>query len=233
MTSKIIFYEDFKDHSERINFCNQRDISYLPSKKNNNVFFSYKKEQDIFEKDLIKNTDKLEINDFPLEKSILNSFSLNKEIKFIFKNQILVGIVHFSDYNGENIYIHLYSELLYFERTLKDLLNSNYKQKEVENFLMTYVCEKRLTNYKKDTKGFFPFEKLSLSDLIKFYNKKREVKLSEKICKLRNKVMHFNQFSNHKGDPDVSPLIYDINSFKDFTFRVSELKKNISINKNE
>ena len=41
MTKNVQFFEDFDSNKERLDFCKDRDISFLPSNDNQNVYILY------------------------------------------------------------------------------------------------------------------------------------------------------------------------------------------------
>lgn len=236
MTKNICFFEDIKDVKEKIKFCQDRDISTLPSKDNIHL---YKLKNNIFLKTKIKQKDKLKITDFIFDNDVLSSFE-NGFIKYVYDNNDLVGILHFSDYNRKTVYIYLYGLINEFEENLRDvLIKNNYTEEDFLNYHKSKKTkedyDKLIERYEKDKIKLKDFQFANLFELIIFCNSKLKLKLNDKISQLRNDVAHIRRLIKTKDKFDKEES-FDYNSFKRFTHLLDELlnsNKLLDLSKNQ
>lgn len=147
-------------------------------------------------------------------------------VLFVFEKSELAGIVHFSDYNRNLVFIYIYSLLLTFERGLRELLIcSELDNEDMVEFFKKHqdgndyfkgqfeYYSKQKT--KKEMKELEPFQIFYLKDLIGLTNSNNLLKLPGSITDIRNIVMHARNPVRHK-DYEIAGLIYDIEYFKNF-----------------
>lgn len=217
MTSDVIFYDDSFE-AECAKFCQERYITYLPSLDNFDICYTFVDSK--FQDERIDSRQKVSVDDDIFDKSIVEKFEAH-QVLFVFEKNELVGVVHFCDYNRNQVSIYIYSLLLAFEKGLRELLIHNgLHNEDMIEFLHSRI--------KDEMKELEPFQTFYLMNLIKLTNSKKILKLSESVNDIRNIVMHAKNPVKHK-DYEVAGLIYNIESFKNFFKSIkllqSELRK--------
>lgn len=117
-----IFFYDEKEEKQRVEFCKQYNISYLPSKDRKSVF---RLSGDHFEKEELDLNLTLRPNDLIFAKDTIKTFENfdPNEIRFVIDcDGKIIGVFHLVDYNNEYLYIELYRALYCFEQNLRFLL---------------------------------------------------------------------------------------------------------------
>lgn len=230
MTSDMFFYdEEYKDKLKE--FCEERNITYLPSIEGSNV--CYKLTNNDFEEIKIKNEQKVDVDDHVFDYLFLEKFEKHS-VLFVFNKKRLIGIVHFSDYNRESVHIYLYKLMLDFEKNLRTLLVlRGLKNEDMIVFFKKHpnneCYAKKLEYHKKENeiekrKQLEPFQTFYLKDLIGLINHRNILKLSEEACDVRNQVVHFVSPVRHENYEEKK-LIYTFDSFKEFFDNVKLLKE--------
>jgi len=222
MTSEVIFYDP--DYENKLKeFCKERNITYLPSLECDDK--CYKLEKDKFKELDINSYQKVSVNDYIFDDTILEKFRKN-HVLFVFDKNQLVGIIHFSDYNRNPVYVFLYQLILDFEKKLRNLLiNSGLTNEDMIEFFNSkknddkYYADKfkKYTERekKKEMKQLKPFQVFYLEDLIALINHHKILKLSGKVRKVRNRIMHFVNPVKYRNY-EKATLIYDFKSFEEF-----------------
>ena len=157
----------------------------------------------------------------------LDKFNEESPIKFIFRNDEIIGAFYFSDYNKNSAYVYLYAMILDFEKTFREVLARDHSNDDLINRLKDlaeteknerarklYQNKVNMIKKKKELiEKFKPFEHFDITDLISFTNHKLKLKINQKLMKdLRNKILHFKQnIQNKNGQFDS--LLFDYNSF--------------------
>jgi len=144
---------------------------------------------------------------------------------FLISNDKLKGIVHYSDYNRESVYIYLYSQILNFEKSLRGLLVKNglrnkdmikYFKEKIQNGpakdKKTYREKVKEIN-NNSLKSFSEFQLFYLLDLIFLLGHHRIATIDQGVNNLRKYVMHSKDFIEHK-DSEEMPSLYRFASFK-------------------
>lgn len=232
MTNNIIFFES-EQKKELIQFCKERDISFLPSEDFKHL---YKLEENDFIKIELPEIMKLHVGDEAFNIKTLDKFNEEYPIKFIFRNDEIVGAFHFSDYNKNSAYVYLYAEILDFEKSLRELLARDHTNDDLINRLKNlseteknervkklYQNKVNMIEKKKELiEKSKPFEHFDITDLISFTNHKLKLKINQELMKdLRNKIMHFKQnIQNKNGQFDS--LLFDYDSFCIFRSEIKE-----------
>ena len=227
MISEVLLYEpEFVDECKR--FCKERDITFLPSVSNN--FKCWKCANDHFfefdiEESQIVNIIADMFDDISFEKFRKHN------VLFVQDQNHLAGVVHFSDYNKEPVFVYLYTLLLNFESNLRVLLGySGLNNKDMREFFESRktnaVYAERLENYEKNKDKIEQsqlFQWFYLSDLIDLINSRSTINIDKKVCELRNPIMHVRKLVEHQ-DYAMADRIYDFNSFKVFFENVKLLR---------
>ena len=220
MTDEVLFYDDsFNEDCKK--FCKKRNITYLPSKKDTN--FCYKLLDDTFKKEMIKESQKVDVKDYVFHPSVLEKFRKH-QVLFVCRKNGIAGVVHFCDYNRNPVSVYGYALLLEFERKLRKLLVSNgLDNDDMLDFFLKhnnrYYLDKA-EDFKKAKNACMhelePFQTFCLKDLFGLLNFKKIYRVPDAINnKLRTTIMHSKNVVKHR-DYETSHLIYDFSSFRKF-----------------
>jgi hypothetical protein len=232
MTANIEYFE-CNSLEEAKNYCKERDITYLPSKKKKLKVHKFNKEPGDFTEIDIQESQKISPYKKIFDKDCVELFKENP-VLFIYEQDELKGIVHFSDYNREPVYIYLYSQILNFEKSLRKLLIRNNLRNEDMRKYFEEKCQNGSTRDKKNyidklknlnknsLKSFSEFQLFYLSDLIDLLHHHKlkgkdgkKIKINKNINdNLRNCVMHSRNTIKLK-DYEESVLIYNFDSFEE------------------
>jgi len=209
MTSEIVFYEN-KTLEDAIRFCKDRHITYLPSRKDDNLLYQFC--ENSFKEIKINDFQKVEKNKNVFDNNCLELFK-QSEVLFVFNKDKLIGIVHFCDYNKEPILLWGYSKILKFEKGLrKFFINNNLKNEDMINFIKEHPRYK--ANFEeKLLQSLEPFQCFNLSDLVSLLNHSKILNITPKIISFRNFVMHNRNLIENINYEEAN-LSYDFDSFK-------------------
>lgn len=237
MTTKVLFYDDvFKEDCKM--FCERRNITYLPSKKNYSS--CHKLDGDEFKKMRIEESQRVDVKDGMFGNSILEKFEKH-HVLFVYRKNEISGVVHFCDYNRNPVCVYVYALLLEFERKLRELLishglNNNdmldFFGKHAEKHKKNGHYSRKAEEYRKietqlKMKDLEPFQMFDIKDLIDLLNSKGIYEVPMAINDvLRNAIMHAKNVVRHK-DYESSGLIYDFESFREFFRLVNSLRSGI------
>lgn len=227
-TSTLIYYDQNKV-AENYEFCQQRDIDCLPDVSNPSVFYRRNDEAKQLVKEKITQERRIEAATCIFSEDLLDRFKQNP-VQFVFDHGNLTGVVHFSDYNKEIVSIYLYAQLRYYERDLRNLLESkglrnedmcrrfkeilagkkepkdqDYYQKKIHR------CENNKTNFSK----WPQFQSFDLQDLMDLAKENQLFQPHFEIVALRNAIMHMHDPINMR-DYSTPDFIYEIDSFVTF-----------------
>jgi len=218
---KDVMYYDPEIEDKLNTYCKKMDITYLPSLDLKKVYFLH---PEAFDNKEIEKSLKISPHLYVFDEVLLKRFQEGKHILFIFNQNIMVGIIHFSDYNRIEVYTYLYELIANLERDLRKLLISmklcnddmlKFFKKHSDRNEVFKEKYSRFKNYGNKFNKIKPFEFFDLSDLVALCDGKGIVRIDRKILKLRNKVMHSRNGVKNK-DYEQDPLIYNFESFKDF-----------------
>jgi|AntAceMinimDraft_17_1070374.scaffolds.fasta_scaffold72449_2 hypothetical protein len=102
MTKDVMYY-DPKIEDKLKTYCKEKDITYLPSLDLKKIYFLH---SEAFENKEIEASLKILPHLYVFNEDLLKKFKKGKHILFIFNQKLIVGIIHFSDYNRyRSIYI--------------------------------------------------------------------------------------------------------------------------------
>lgn len=233
MTQELVFYDPDYFESCR-EFCEKRDISYLPHVDGNSLYhyedMSFVEVQDFQE---FQVQDDIHLFDDELKEKLVD-----KKVLFVYDGAILRGVIHFADYNANFVYKYLYNS--FFE--LENYLRTYLELKELDNEdLLSHLVSKRdldkeekIQNLKEKMNSRKSFQEAGLKDLFDLINS-HNLNLNlpeENLRELRNQVMHEKQFVEHK-DFEEKEMHYDLSTFKEFFGRVNDLRESIRKTKNK
>jgi hypothetical protein len=225
MTTEIKYFEDFEKEEDAKKFCEDSEITYLPSKINNLTVYEYISGH--FKRNGIENNQKIKAKKKIFDKDVLKLFNKSR-VLFLISNDKLKGIVHYSDYNREPVYIYLYSQILNFEKSLRKLLLKN----DLKNGDMIKYFEEKSKNGDSETqehfkgkldeitrnqdslKSFSEFQLFYLLDLIFLLGHHRIATIDQGVNNLRSYVMHNKDFIEHK-DFEEMPSLYRFSTFEE------------------
>jgi hypothetical protein len=233
MTYEILFYDNaFKEDCQV--FCNRRNITFLPSKKDSNVCYSLVNDE--FREQQIEESQRLKATDGIFDDPVLKKFEKH-HVLFVYEKSEIIGVVHFCDYNRDPVFLSVYPLLLEFERKLRELLISYglknedmlkfFKEHSEENsYYLNKLESFESSRVQKEMKELEPFQAFDLKDLTALVNSRKILKIPETINNLRNTIMHAKDIVKHR-DYEIANLIYDFASFEDFFKSVRQLKPKI------
>jgi hypothetical protein len=233
MTYEILFYDNaFKEDCQV--FCNRRNITFLPSKKDSNVCYSLVSDE--FREQQIEESQRLKATDGIFDDPVLKKFEKH-HVLFVYEKSEIIGVVHFCDYNRDPVFLSVYPLLLEFERKLRELLISYglknedmlkfFKEHSEENsYYLNKLESFESSRVQKEMKELEPFQAFDLKDLTALVNSRKILKIPETINNLRNTIMHAKDIVKHR-DYEIANLIYDFASFEDFIKSIRQLKPKI------
>ena len=103
MTKGAMYYDpEIEDKLKT--YCNEKDITYLPSLDLKKVYFLH---PEAFENKEIEESLKISPHLYIFDEVLLKRFQEGEHILFIFNQNLIVGIIHFSDYNRIEVYIYI------------------------------------------------------------------------------------------------------------------------------
>lgn len=130
--NKILYYD--KEVEEAcFNICDSLKIDNMPDY--DSVHY-YELVNRTFQKKKIESTVKLSTQKRIFNEELLDKFGNNKHnVLFVFKGEILNGIVHFSDYNQTKVLQAIQDDVLTFERRMRQFLFlKNYRNSDMIDF---------------------------------------------------------------------------------------------------
>ena len=216
--TKEIFFFDEAYRKECFDFCNKRNIDFLPSLNKSNEIWH--KVVDDFHSTIIAEKAKINGNTKAFDEKIVEAFRTNN-LLFVYAGTELTGVLHFSDYNTHIVNVYLFGILSQYEKMLKEYLrkhgvtneaiidfsgNSQYRREKFQEKI----------NKSQDLQCFY------LRDIINFTNDRKigNIQLNHfDVIELRNMIMHANELVNKKNFDDDN-LIFDFISFEIFFNRV-------------
>lgn len=232
-TSDLVYF-DASIRDKCLQFCKDRDIDCLPSIIDPMKF--YRKTETDFVEESVKPEMMVDVSDYIFKDKLLKKFRDN-HLLFVYMNEELTGVVHFSDYNRPEINLFIFKLFSYYERSLRKLLVSlRYGNKDILDYFKheseTKKTKKEQEYYKDKIDGYnkhlsrnelLPcFERFDLKDLLEFAGHHKIMNLDQKIAVLRNDIMHAHELVN-KRDANRDDYIYDFESFEKFFERVIAL----------
>lgn len=239
MTTNIKYYENFEDPIKAKEYCKEKDIETLPSTKGISL---YKLKGDEFTNIDLENYNKLKVTDYLFDTELMDSFTNEFPIKYIFDNKELVGIMHFSDYNRAASYVHLYNLVTELENNIRKIFE---KLNIPEDDIIKYIGEKKpkdvnkLEKRKRDESyKQYPYQIFEFSEIVYYYNhliKNNTInneKIIPKLINFRNQIMHYKLLIKLKNY-ETGSVDFDFESFQEFKDNVAELFHALEITNKE
>ena len=222
MTRDVVYYDRDRDIKDKLKtYCKNEHITYLPDLDLKKVYFLH---NEAFENKEIEKSLKITPDLYIFDEDLLKQFQEGEHVLFVFDQDLIAGIIHFSDYNRIEVYTYLYELIANLERDLRKLLVlNNFTNNDMLDFFKKHadrneVYEKKFNHFKDYSTKFNkvgPFEFFDLSDLVALCDDKKIVRIDHDILELRNKVMHSRSGVKNK-DYEQDPLLYNFESFKNF-----------------
>ena len=236
ISQKNILYYDEELEEACLNICNSLRIHNMPAYDSRHY---YELQEGTFHKIEIDPTVKLLTQDPIFDDSLLKKFKSNRDsVLFVFKGEVLNGIVHFSDYNQTKVLQAIQDDVLTFERRMRQyLFLKNYRNKDMIDFFH-YRAEKYsrskdfyaekieiLEKRADEMNQLGEFQVFDLRDLLQFGNSSFSDKLfpsdtidlNDKkideiklVTSLRNMAMH----GKNPVEKDQESSVYSIESLR-------------------
>lgn len=236
MTRNVRFYEDGTADENR-EFCKDKNLTYLPS-RDGKLRYSLDGDRSTFKKEDITSEYNVTADEVIFSTEIRDKFKKN-DILFVYKEEKIVGVVHYSDYNSLIVYLYLYSKIMIFEETLRKYFDAKgvSNQDVIDYFTdkiktcnhkeTDYFCS-RITYFKKQEekmRELKPFQIFAITDLIRYANSQFKLEIgNKKISDLRNNIMHFRILVRYDTNDD-SEFIYDYKTFEELLENMRYLDK--------
>lgn len=239
MTTNIKYYENFEDPIKAKDYCKEKDIETLPSK---NGISLYKLKGDEFTNIHLENDNKLKVTDYLFDTELMDSFTNEFPIKYIFDNKELVGIMHFSDYNRTASYVHLYNLVTELENNIRKIFEKlNISEDEIIRYLDKEQLkdgDKLEKRKRKESYRQYPYQIFDFSDIVYYYNhlvKNSTIdneRIINKLIDFRNQIMHYKLLIKLKNY-ETGSVDFDLESFQEFKDNVAELFHTLEITNKE
>lgn len=230
-TKKILFFDpEFKERCFK--FCKKRDIEFLPSLDNPSEIYVREDSSEGFRVETINQDRKVNGFQKAFHPKVLELFR-NNHLLFIYSEDELSGVIHFSDFNRSVVSAYLFEVFFQYERVLRIFLQKcDFGNSDIANHFENKVAtstknksrsfyQKKLDYYRENQTKIDklpPFQSFYLDDLIGFSNAQGN-NLSNDVTDLRNMVMHAHELVN-KPDWNVDNYVFDFASFEIFFKRV-------------
>jgi hypothetical protein len=216
MTSDLVYFDEAIEE-ECEEFCKERNISYLPTLDRQRVQKYEDGEFKQREAKLVRNQS-VEPDKYIFSRTLFASFQKH-EVLFISEDSNIVGVIHFSDYNSEEVYSYLYNQIYSLETKLRKLLVKNGVHEKYDWDNHELEDEKRNRDYLEETRLY------ELLDAAEKFEEEVQLGITyengtgEAVNKLRRQVMHGKQFIENENRNE-QPLNFTQESFKTFFKRV-------------
>lgn len=236
ISQKNILYYDEELEEACLNICNSLRIHNMPAYDSQHY---YELENWTFNKREIDSSMSLLTENPIFDEKLLKKFKSNRDsVLFVFKGEVLNGIVHFSDYNQTKVLQAIQDDVLTFERRMRQyLFLKSYRNNDMINFfhyrVEKYAHSKEfyagkielLEKRADEMNQLGEFQVFDLRDLLEFGNSSYTDKLfpSETIdlndmkidqiklvTSLRNMAMH----GKNPVEKDEESSVYSIESLR-------------------
>ena len=247
IAQKNILYYDKAQEKACHNICEALKIDNMPAYDSRHY---YELKDKTFQKKKINKAVQLHAQQHIFKASLLKQFKNNKHnVLFVYKGEVLMGVVHFSDYNQTKVLQAIQDDVLTFERRMRQyFFLMNYRNKDMIAYF-TYraknsrssrafyqnriqMLEKRSTEMNQ----LGEFQLFDLKDLLEFGNSRYSKKLfpaetmliNDKtiseitlITSLRNIAMH----GKNPIEKDQHSSVYSLDSLKYLFTALNTLEK--------
>ncbi len=236
ISQQNILYYDEELKEACLSICKSLRIHNMPAYDSQHY---YELRDGSFSKKEIEETDKLLTENPIFDEGLLKKFKSHRDsVLFVFKGEVLSGIVHFADYNQTKVLQAIQDDVLTFERRMRQyLFLKSYRNEDMINFFH-YRAEKY-----DNTKEFYSekigilekrademnqlgeFQVFDLRDLLEFGNSSytdklfpsetievngRKIDQIRLVTSLRNMAMH----GKNPVEKDEETSVYSIESLR-------------------
>lgn len=223
MTKGIIFFdEEYKEECK--NFCQIRNINYLPKISSDSYCYFFNSETSKFTERKIKEDQMVGIYDDIYHMDLVKAFK-KYEVLFGMYGRKVKGVIHFSDYNRSPVYTDIYSKLYNLERGLVNLVVEFSGLSKYE--LLHFLEKEKSDKHKKQRLEHEDFrgKNITLKTILEFVEKQKLIKIRQpdinQIIALRNMIAHSNNLiSAKKADHNL----YDVGSYSRLLSRCISLE---------
>lgn len=188
MTEDVVH---FGDEEELAEFCEIRDIDYLPLK---NSFKVMRFDDGGFSKEELTSDMILAPDKRIFDQEVIGSFLDGSGVKFVTSEDRVLGVIHFSDYNSKELYTELYSTIHELEQSLRRLLEHKELEGELdleENLEISDFNPGDMALPLSTSKFSYMIRKVNASEKVDIEFKGEEFNGQDyQIVELRNRVMH-------------------------------------------
>lgn len=236
IAQKKILYYDKEVEEACFDICDSLKIDNMPAYNSKHY---YELIEGRFQKKIITKSTKLSIQKGIFEELLLNKFQQNKHnVLFVFKGDVLNGIVHFSDYNQTRVLQAIQDDVLTFERRVRQYLflmnfrNENIieyfsyraeKSKSSKDFYLSRI--KTLEKRTQEMNQLGEFQIFDLKDLLDFGNSSMSnkllpastIKINDKNISEINLITSLRNIAMHGKNPverDQQSSVYSLDSLR-------------------
>lgn len=188
IAQKNILYFDQNEKSACLNICKTLRIDNMPDY--DSLHFHELEGEEFVQKKILEEH-KLSFKDRIFNDELITQFANNKHnVLFVFKGDVLTGIVHFSDYNQTKVLQAIQDDILTFERRMRQMLFLNgfrnadmlkyFEQRAEQNESAKHFYTGRIQVLKtkiEEMNQLGEFQLFSLKDLMEFSNDFKEKNL--------------------------------------------------------
>ena len=231
-----ILYYDKEVEKACLKICESLNIDNMPDYDSEHY---YELENGQFQRKLIEPENRLKAGDRIFDDFLIKKFDADtNNVLFVFKGEVLVGIVHFSDYNQTQVLHAIQDDVLTFERKLRQyLFLKNFRNEDMLNYFRYRAGKNehskrfyegrlhQLDKRKEELNQLGEFQMFDLKDLLEFGNDSQSNRLFEyKKVDLNGKSMYESTLVNslrnmamHGKNPvelDEETSVYSIESLK-------------------
>ena len=233
--SRILYY-DKEVEKACVTVCEALKIDNMPAYDSE---YYYEMENGQFVKKAITTEDRLKSADRIFEDGLIQKFASDKNnVLFVYKGEVLTGIVHYSDYNQTGVLQAIQDDVLTFERKMRQyLFLRDYRNEDMLEYFQ-YRADKdahskryfegRISTYEKrkdKLNQLGEFQMFDLKDLLEFGKSSKSAKLfpsqyvevngsnileTTLVNSLRNIAMH----GKNPVELDEESSVYSIESLK-------------------
>lgn len=231
-----ILYYDKEVEKACINICESLNIDNMPDYDSK---YYYELEGQQFKRKLIEPENLLNARDRIFEDLLIKKFDADtNNVLFVFKGEVLTGIVHFSDYNQTKVLHAIQDDILTFERKMRQyLFLKSFRNEDMLDYFRYRAGKNehskryyegrihRLENRKEEQNQLGEFQMFDLKDLLEFGNDSQSKRLFEYdkidlngkslyestlVNSLRNMAMH----GKNPIEIDEESSVYSIESLE-------------------
>ena len=233
--SSILYYDQEVEEA-CVSICQQLKINNMPDYDSENF---YVLEGQTFRKKKIGYENRLDKEDKIFDKKLIEKFRSNQHSAlFVFKGEVLSGIVHFADYNQTAVLRAIQDDVLTFERKMREyLFLKNFRNEDMIEYFKeraeksehsrSYFQSRvhQLERREEELNQLGEFQGFTLKDLLEFANDTQPISIfpyakvivqgksiyeSSLVNSLRNLAMH----GQNPVEIDEETSVYSIESLE-------------------